>query len=570
MKRRWVGLTARVIAVLLAVVLGRDCVWGQVNPASVLIDSYETGVGTVTAFNQDGGATATNSVYLNHAQSSVLPTHGTSSMLLDMYGTFAANAADPRGSANGWAFQRTATSGDADLAVYNAFDAVSADPSKWLLQMDVAMDATSWVNAVVPTSGPPAARTAWSFLNLGISTDFGFAQVQISPNLHNQQGRFRLRVPMSALENASTSDTIFVPGSTFYQFLLGANNKFQTPAGTSVGTPPGPTTGSGAKIFIDNMRFVAAPPVLPTKLFDWEGPGNFELWSDAGLNPDHANKHKHTLVSVGATMGTQALRIDNRQEDPTWDPPGPGYAFFWGSQFERNAATDADPVAAQTQITSFVNAINKASSISFDVTFSDPASIDSFTGAPIPTFIGFALHITDRRTAGDSFFQADGNAFSAAEVSNLYVSGQTVTYEFPMSLFSDKSTLALGSMAGKLDPNSPFLRMGLAINADGGVVANIDNFRVNIPTDLDADYDRDGDVDSADLAKWKTDRNAANGQSDADYDGITDGNDLLIWQRQKGNDGTPAAAAAGAVPEPLSAALLAVGLLLAGRTRRCD
>ena len=100
-------------------------------PASVLIDSYETGVANTAAFYLDGGATPTNTVYLNHAQSSVLPTNGTSSMVLDMYGTTAVNAADPRGSATGYSVTRTVTAGDADLTVYNGFNAVGADSSKW-------------------------------------------------------------------------------------------------------------------------------------------------------------------------------------------------------------------------------------------------------------------------------------------------------------------------------------------------------------------------------------------------------------------------------------------------------
>ena len=55
---------------------------------------------------------------------------------------------------------------------------------------------------------------------------------------------------------------------------------------------------------------------------------------------------------------------------------------------------------------------------------------------------------------------------------------------------------------------------------------------------LSADFDEDGDVDAADLAKWKTGFGIASGaahmQGDADGNGAVDGADYLAWQRQFG------------------------------------
>lgn len=72
--------------------------------------------------------------------------------------------------------------------------------------------------------------------------------------------------------------------------------------------------------------------------------------------------------------------------------------------------------------------------------------------------------------------------------------------------------------------------------------------------DYAADFNNDGKVNGADLAAWKL----AFGQdagADANNDLKTDGADFLVWQRQFGS-GVPTTAAAAAIPEPASAALL--------------
>jgi hypothetical protein len=104
--------------------------------------------------------------------------------------------------------------------------------------------------------------------------------------------------------------------------------------------------------------------------------------------------------------------------------------------------------------------------------------------------------------------------------------------------------------------------------ADANFIAT---FSTTVPT-LPGNYDGDGNVDGADLAKWRE----GFGQSvvldaDGDGDGDVDGADFLTWQRGLGA-GTPSVAAAAAIPEPttLSLALgsLATGALL--RRRRTD
>jgi hypothetical protein len=86
-----------------------------------------------------------------------------------------------------------------------------------------------------------------------------------------------------------------------------------------------------------------------------------------------------------------------------------------------------------------------------------------------------------------------------------------------------------------------------------------------------ADFDEDGDVDSADLAQWQGDF-GVNGLSDADNDGDSDGADFLAWQQQLGS-GSPGVAAVQSVPElgaSVLAALAGSGLALMRRRQLED
>jgi hypothetical protein len=86
----------------------------------------------------------------------------------------------------------------------------------------------------------------------------------------------------------------------------------------------------------------------------------------------------------------------------------------------------------------------------------------------------------------------------------------------------------------------------------------------------DADFNRDGKVDGADLTAWRE----AYGQvtskrsttvGDADGDGDVDGRDMLIWQRQyngKGSETLSNRRLATAVPEPGTMLLGALALIV--------
>ncbi|MBA4107673.1 MAG: hypothetical protein C0485_18215 [Pirellula sp.] len=115
---------------------------------------------------------------------------------------------------------------------------------------------------------------------------------------------------------------------------------------------------------------------------------------------------------------------------------------------------------------------------------------------------------------------------------------------------------------------------GLTLSDDGiiGFTVNDNNTTNSVLTarivPTTGDFDADGDVDGADLARWRTSfgaatgANASNGDADGDHD--VDGSDFLIWQ-QEFQPFQPTSA----VPEPstLVAAVLS-GLCLGAVNRR--
>jgi hypothetical protein len=78
---------------------------------------------------------------------------------------------------------------------------------------------------------------------------------------------------------------------------------------------------------------------------------------------------------------------------------------------------------------------------------------------------------------------------------------------------------------------------------------------------LPGDFNADGVVDAADLARWSAGFGVATGallsQGDADRDRDVDGADFLVWQRHVGS-GASVTAASAPVPEPPTVALLSL------------
>ncbi len=91
------------------------------------------------------------------------------------------------------------------------------------------------------------------------------------------------------------------------------------------------------------------------------------------------------------------------------------------------------------------------------------------------------------------------------------------------------------------------------LNPDGNTIFLLVN------STLEADFNNDGLVDTADLALWQTGFGTAGGagrtDGDADGDLDSDGADFLVWQQQFGLTAGPLATSVG-VPEPSSLVLL--------------
>jgi hypothetical protein len=80
------------------------------------------------------------------------------------------------------------------------------------------------------------------------------------------------------------------------------------------------------------------------------------------------------------------------------------------------------------------------------------------------------------------------------------------------------------------------------------------------------DFDGDGEVDGADLDIWQG-AFGLTAAADADGDGDSDGSDFLLWQQNVGA-GAASAPAAGAVPEPGAAILMALSVAAVASRRK--
>ena len=104
------------------------------------------------------------------------------------------------------------------------------------------------------------------------------------------------------------------------------------------------------------------------------------------------------------------------------------------------------------------------------------------------------------------------------------------------------------SFAGQFDSiELPALATGLAWDTTAISINGV----VSVVATAPGDFNGDGVVDGADLAKWQADY-GSNGESDADGDGDTDGADFLEWQRQKSRTSIQGLKSSHRIPEPKS------------------
>ncbi len=194
--------------------------------------------------------------------------------------------------------------------------------------------------------------------------------------------------------------------------------------------------------------------------------------------------------------------------------------------------------------------------IELDSTFTSQVgsfSFDSFamTGGTVQLDLGGLV-------AGIDFDQLNvlGNASLAGTLDVALIDPGTGLFA-PVAGDSFDILTATGGVTGTFTTeNLPVLTGGLSWDVVYG--ANAVTLQV-LSTTLPADFDGDGDVDSADLVVWQSSYGVDAG-ADADGDGDSDGFDFLAWQQQF--TGPAAVPSATSVPEPSGIVLLVVGSLL--------
>ncbi len=111
--------------------------------------------------------------------------------------------------------------------------------------------------------------------------------------------------------------------------------------------------------------------------------------------------------------------------------------------------------------------------------------------------------------------------------------------------------------------------LGLDPAIDYKVIYATDSVTLEAIRKYRADFDFDGDVDTADLTKWQAGygmTGASHMDGDADEDGVVDGRDFLIWQREYGL-GVPLVSGM-VVPEPSCLWLVLIFNALVHRSRQ--
>jgi hypothetical protein len=563
-----------------------------------LIESFEN-TSDIARFADAGDASL---IYVSHSQTPNGATRGSKALLVETEGAFQLNDGV---FSNGWgALGGIAVNGDytaADATAYDALQTAALNPDAWDLVFDVTTDANSWVEAPstsTSTTVPGDIGPDRSGVRVQMNYDGAVGTSFNTGSIYGTTGRNTIKVPFRSLFDPNFA--LPTTGAATYSLRFGAdNNRFN---------PEDPAPNGGAKIYIDNVRLKPKTPVVGDVVWDFEtDASNFQGWSDTG-NSGTDTSHKHHIVTGnGATAYNAAtnkflpsatghgLLID------TSNIPTGSNGFQWGSAMVLNSDTDnngaVDDAVADGKLRNLIGRMRKSEALQFDVTFHDslvppdglPPAVVPFEGnAPwIKLVMGIWVDSTpaDGAANGLTQYQFD-NSFGVDALGNNIetargdLAGILTTEVTPDMLAPDEPLVftypfaQLGSLASQLNTalfdNTNYLRISLAVQTDTGantILATIDNIRLLTSVALDADFDHDGDVDGDDLGVFKASY-GVNGNGDANDDGVTDGADMLIWQRQLGNDATKAVAAASAAPEPAAGALAACAIAAFAGTRR--
>lgn len=222
-----------------------------------------------------------------------------------------------------------------------------------------------------------------------------------------------------------------------------------------------------------------------------------------------------------------------------------------GSTINLGADANVSDQAIGANATDFVSISNLSDTDFFSFSTTGPAQLDALLTPRGGTF--------DQASEGHTPVLFNASARSDLTLTVLAADGSQV--------------LAMANLAGlgeaesivNLDLPSAGSYFAEVTGADDTIQLYELDLSVTAMVFLSADFNTDSAVDSNDLLLWKSALGSIAG-ADADGDGDTDGGDFLAWQQQFGRLPVPPALAA--VPEPATAMLALLAVLLLDRNGR--
>lgn len=318
--------------------------------------------------------------------------------------------------------------------------------------------------------------------------------------------------------NGRAVDPIATPGS-WHGDTADVDTPFKivhTQAPATVAQYSGQTTGG----MDDRFDF----QLVTEELMDNEGmsyiPGSYHAFGNNG---------SHVCCNSPITTGTGAA-------------PAVLTALMQSSDHLPVVADYMLPAKMGVQVTSFPSLVELGSVVPIDVTVTNLAPAMFTNGADE---LDYTLSVMGSLTGG---VMGSDAALGAGNVHQVLLNTSTLGMK--------SGTIAVSAAASQNAANSAFSQ-----NLMFQVIAGF----------LEADFNKDGQVNGVDLSTWSTNFGLASGavknQGDADLDGDVDGGDWLVWQRQRGS--LPAGLVASAlVPEPGAGVMALVGLAAWGRRGR--
>ena len=389
------------------------------------------------------------------------------------------------------------------------------------------------------------------------------------------------------LSNAILSQTVLASAGETYTFSGYSRwePSYSGGAGTldpnsPLGAVASPTTNTMELAFLDPNGVVLGSPVTLDLLAD--GQSNINLWK------------KHTLAGL-APAGTVSARVTADGKDMVFNVDFPSQSAFYdtfsvtgaGSPLtelltnpdldiassdglENWTITTDDPEnPANDEIIRSESFANHTPGGSLGVWlssfFGEPATpVDGKVSQTVPGVAGGEYTLTGYSLFEEFFSGGDPNSPTQTFMEVAFLDPNNVVIGAPttLDLFADGQTNNGGWLQHTLNATAPTgtasvrVSSGMidGISIGGAQSAFLDDFVLELATGLDGDFNGDGVVDGKDFLKWQRDDGSAAG--------------LALWEANYG--ATSLVAAVGAVPEPMTAAMLLMGTVVAslGGARR--